>query len=220
MFTRSQKKGRGKGAGFKKKLFSVDSLYTVERGAIITDFVRHPLGGKPLARVRNPDGGIKFVVATRGMSTETVFGENLHIRRLGDLREGTKICAIYPRLGVAGLLTSPGSSGEYLGKRGELYTIRVSRRLISLKDGICIQGEVGGGGFKFKPMLKAGKRFYIMRARRKSYPSVSPHKMNVHESLTGGKFRKARGRPTTISRRKGPGAKTGNIAARRTGRCR
>lgn len=78
-------------------------------------------------------------------------------------------------------------------------------------------GIISGGGRNEKPFLKAGRKFWRQKAKRKMWPNVSPMKMNPADHPFGGGNHKHLGYPSTISRRTSPGDKCGLIAARRTG---
>ena len=82
-------------------------------------------------------------------------------------------------------------------------------------------GVVAGGGRLEKPILKAGNRYHLMRARGKLWPRTSAVKMNVIDHPFGS------GRGKNISHgKKGkipklnapPGAKVGSLRPKRTGK--
>jgi large subunit ribosomal protein L2 len=79
-------------------------------------------------------------------------------------------------------------------------------------------GVVAGGGRVDKPILKAGRKYYLSKARHKLFPKVSGSAMNAVDHPFGNKrsLRKSKAKP--VSRHAPPGRKVGYIAARRTGR--
>ncbi|MEM4625298.1 MAG: 50S ribosomal protein L2 [Candidatus Pacearchaeota archaeon] len=82
-------------------------------------------------------------------------------------------------------------------------------------------GIVAGGGRKEKPVIKAGKMFYIKKSRNKLWPRTSAVKMNVidHPFGSGRGKNLTHGRIGKIPKRNAPpGAKVGSVRARRTGR--
>merc|ERR1712130_614434 len=81
-------------------------------------------------------------------------------------------------------------------------------------------GIVAGGGRMDKPMLKAGNAFHKYKAKRNSWPKVRGVAMNPVEHPHGGGNHQHIGHPSTVRRDKPAGAKSGLIAARRTGRLR
>ena len=78
-------------------------------------------------------------------------------------------------------------------------------------------GVIGAGGRNEKPILKAGTQFFRHRAKRADFPIVAGVRMNPVDHPHGGGNHKHLGKPNCISRMKSPGAKTGLIAARRSG---
>ena len=68
-----------------------------------------------------------------------------------------------------------------------------------------------------KPILKAGTKFYIMKAKSKLWPRVSPVKMNAIDHPFGS-GRGKRMKSAIAKRSAAPGKKVGLIRPRRTGR--
>ncbi len=79
-------------------------------------------------------------------------------------------------------------------------------------------GVVAGSGRKEKPFLKAGRRFYAMKAKNKLYPRSGGTSMNAVDHPFGGSSSSHKGRPTQSPRNAPPGRKVGKIAPKRTGR--
>ena len=218
MLKRSQLLGRNTiyNQRYKKKLIKADKLRFLQ-DPLITNYIRHPLNGKPLMVVRThstQELKLPAILGTRkGQSISDLFS------KLADVREGTTVCCITePKKNVSALV-SPGCKGTYQGKIGGKLVVRAGRRQICFTtDAICFKGIVAGADAAIKPILKAGTGALIKRKLLKKYPKVSSHKMNVVQSQSGGSSRKKRGAPMTISRRASPGSKSGNIAASRTGR--
>jgi large subunit ribosomal protein L2 len=82
----------------------------------------------------------------------------------------------------------------------------------------AIIGVIAGSGRPEKPFLKAGTKFFAMRAKNKLWPIVSGTSMNSVNHPFGGKSSHAKGIPTQSSRNAPPGRKVGKIAPKRTGR--
>ena len=78
-------------------------------------------------------------------------------------------------------------------------------------------GEIAGGGRKLKPFIKAGKKFYKMKARNKLWPRTSAVKMNAIDHPFGS-GRGKRIKPKIAKRNAPAGARVGHIRPRRTGR--
>ncbi|HDN62625.1 MAG TPA: 50S ribosomal protein L2, partial [Candidatus Bathyarchaeota archaeon] len=70
-----------------------------------------------------------------------------------------------------------------------------------------------------KPLLKAGKKYHLMRAKGHKYPRTRGRAMVAASHPYGSSKRGAR-KVTTVSRNAPPGQKVGLIAARSTGKKR
>ncbi len=66
-----------------------------------------------------------------------------------------------------------------------------------------------------KPFLKAGNKWFKMKALNRYYPHVRGRAMSAYDHPYGGK---TGGKPTMVSHGTPPGRKAGHIGARRTGR--
>ncbi len=123
----------------------------------------------------------------------------------------------------------PGDGGKFVRTAGS-YAILVSKddkfayvKMPSKKiipfnlDCRAEIGVVSGGGFKEKPLLKAGNAYYKWKARNKLWPKSRGVKMSAYDHPFGGK-QHHEGKPTTVARNAPPGSKVGHIAARQTGR--
>jgi large subunit ribosomal protein L2 len=81
----------------------------------------------------------------------------------------------------------------------------------------AIIGVVAGHGRLEKPILKAGKQFYIKKAKSKLWPRTSPIKMNAIDHPFGsgrGKNPKSK----IAKRNAPPGRRVGLIRPKRTGK--
>jgi large subunit ribosomal protein L2 len=78
-------------------------------------------------------------------------------------------------------------------------------------------GTIAGEGRILKPFIKAGKKFYKMKARNKLWPRTSAVKMNAIDHPFGsGRGKRIKSK---IAKRNAPaGARVGHIRPRRTGR--
>jgi len=220
MLKRSQLLGRNTiyNGRFKKKLITADKLTPFSSG-IVEDILRHPLNGKPLMVVRTETNQTLRLPAVKGVTTGTVFTRDM-ICRLSELPDGSTVCSISnPQKNITALVAA-GSKGILSGKKGDKYMVRIGRRMVHFPDSYCFKGSIAGADAHIKPIMKAGVAYKMRKAGLKKYPKVSSHKMNVHESQTGGSSRKKRGAPTCVARNASPGSKCGNIAATRTGRRR
>jgi large subunit ribosomal protein L8e len=146
-----------------------------------------------------------------------------NVRPIGELPEGTTICNIEARVGDNGKMAR--ASGEYgiiVSQDADRGVTRIrlpsgSKKTLSSRCRAMV-GLVAGGGRTDKPMLKAGRAHHKFRVKRNSWPKVSGIAMNPVDHPHGGGNQQHMGKPGTINRYVSAGAKSGQIAARRTGR--
>jgi len=81
-------------------------------------------------------------------------------------------------------------------------------------------GIVSGGGRPDKPFVKAGNKYFKMKAKNKLYPSISGTSQNAVDHPFGGSSSGHKGKPTVTSRNAPPGRKVGKISPKRTGKKR
>ena len=204
---------------------------------VVREIVHDPGRGAPVAVVqfRNVHGRrteTELYLAAEGMYTgqyvycgsraTLAVGNVLPVR---NIPEGTLVCNVEQ---------NRGDLGQYARASGTFATIIAqaedgSRTRVKLPSGIrktvdadarAMVGVVGGGGRTEKPVLKAGRKFWMFKAKRKMWPIVTAVGMVPASHPFGGGNHKHLGGPSTVGRRISPGAKVGLIAARRTGRLR
>jgi len=193
----------------------------------VVEILHDPGRTAPVARVRFENGMEKLIIAPEGIlvGEEIAIGPNAPIKigntlPLAMIPEGSYV---YDIEGV------PGDGGKYV-RAGGAYALVVGKErdkvIVQLPSGELKQfkpecratiGVVAGGGRLEKPIVKAGKAYYIAKARNRFWPKPRGVKMNAVNHPHGGKEHHI-GRPSTVSRRAPPGRKVGHIAARRTGR--
>jgi large subunit ribosomal protein L8e len=202
---------------------------------VVKDIVHDSGRGAPVAKIQYKDAyNFKkrniLISAAEGMYSGQFIYNGLkagiaigNVRPISELPEGTTICNIEAKVGDRGKMAR--ASGEYAvvvsqdSDRG-LTRIRLpsgSKKTLSNKCRAMI-GLVAGGGRTDKPMLKAGRAHHKFRVKRNSWPKVSGIAMNPVDHPHGGGNQQHMGKPGTIGRYVSPGAKSGQIAARRTGR--
>ena len=127
---------------------------------------------------------------------------------------------------------NPGDGGKFARASGCYATIVAktpSGVVLKLSSGksVTVSGEAlatvgiaAGAGRIEKPFLKAGEKYYLMRAKGRKWPitrgvamiaAVHPHGGGRHQHI---------GKPSTVSRHAPPGRKVGLIASRHSGRGR
>lgn len=164
-------------------------------------------------------------IAPEGMHVgdEIVYGGKADVGNVLELKDtpiGVRIFGLetYPNSGPK-LCRSSGSFAIIMNKSEDKVTVKFSSGKTKDFNPHCRAtiGVPAGGGRLEKPFVKAGKRFYALRARGKLYPRTSGVAMSPVDHPYGGK-RKAPRPSGTVSRHAPPGAKVGSIAARRMGR--
>jgi len=191
----------------------------------IVDIINDPARSAPLMVVRYENGSVAYLPAFYGAMVGQQVGYLQEpapgsVMMLKDIPEGTDIYNIEIRPGDGGkLVRAAGSSAKVVSREADKVIVRLPSKEFKALHPNCraIVGVIAGAGRKDKPIIKAGKKFHMMKARNKYWPKVSAVKMNAREHPFGGK-RKRTGRiPKTVSRHAPPGRKVGSIAAKRTG---
>lgn len=193
----------------------------------ITDIVDCPGHLAPLIKIKYENGMECLIQAPEGVKVgeEVTYGSDVksgNILKLKSIPEGTAIYNIELR---------PGDGGKYCRTSGVCAKITakhpnntVSVLLPSKQEKIfssecrAVIGIVSGGGRVEKPILKAGKRLFMMMARNKRYPNPSGAAQNAVDHPFGNKrtSRKAKQRP--VNKFAPPGRKVGKLWPRQTGR--
>lgn len=203
---------------------------TVTRKGVVLDIIHERGRSAPVAKVKFEDNAVRYLPAVNGLQVgaEVLVGndappQNGNILPLGRIPEGTAVSNIELRFGDGGkLVRSGGSSAVVFSHTGQTTIVRFpSRKSVEL-DSKCraTVGMMAGGGRKEKPFLKAGNRYWHMKARNKKYPTMRGiAQAVVHHPFGGGRHQHP-GKSTSTSRNAPPGRKVGHIAPRRTGRGR
>ncbi len=240
---RSQKKGNPKSI-YKPHFFHrlgaarFRTIDYVERNGyikgVVKEILHDPGRGAPVARVQFRDRYSyklkeELFLAAEGMYTGQYIycGDKAtlalgNVLPVGKIPEGTLICNVELRR---------GDKGEFARASGTFATIIAhsengQKTRIKLPSGVrktidssarAMIGIVGAGGRNEKPVLKAGRKHWMFKAKRKMWPQVRGVAMNPVDHPHGGGNHQHLGKPSTVSRRLPPGKKVGLIAARRTG---
>ncbi|MEM1533618.1 MAG: 50S ribosomal protein L2 [Nitrososphaerota archaeon] len=193
----------------------------------VRDILHDPGRGAPVAEIEVNDQ-VFYIPAVQGMHVgqriEIGSGASPSVGNIvpvGVLPEGAVVSTIELKPGDGGVLArSSGAYASVISQVGDRTIIRLpSRKLVELSgDCLAVVGVVAGGGRTDKPMLKAGKKYWLMKARHRPYPRVRGVTMVPARHPFGGGSHKRIGRPETVKRTAPPGRKVGLIAARRTGK--
>jgi large subunit ribosomal protein L2 len=195
----------------------------------ITDLIHCAQHGGPLAEIKYSNKEIALIAAPNEIKVgqEVVFGENAPVSIgntlfLKDIPEGTPICNIESTPGKIAFCRSSGSAARIVAKFPDKIIIQLPSKKQKKLSPNCKAtiGIVAGSGRKEKPFVKAGNRFYLMRAKGKLYPRTSGLKMNAVDHPFGSGRGKNIGKPKNAPRFASAGRNVGLIHARRTGRKR
>lgn len=196
----------------------------------IVDLVKCQGHHAPLAQIKYENGTTILIQAPEGVRVgdKVELGDKINAKRgnimpLKDIPEGIAIYNIEASPGDGGkFVRSSGGSAKIITKMNNLVVVEMpsAKRRNFLPDCRATIGIIAGGGRKEKPFLKAGKRYYAMKARNKLWPQVSGTSMNAVDHPFGGSSSGIKGGPTQSSRNAPPGAKVGKIAPKKTGKKR
>lgn len=182
----------------------------------------------PLAKIRLQSGEIFFMPAAEKMieGQDVYLGADAavadgNILPLAKIPEGTSVYNIEIEPGDGGkLVRSAGSNARVMHHVEGKVSVLLPSKQEKILDGRAraTVGIIAASGRKDKPVLKAGKKFFMMRATNRLWPRTSAVKMNAIEHPFGGGRGKVIGKPKTPPRFAPPGRKVGLLHARRTGR--
>jgi large subunit ribosomal protein L2 len=143
---------------------------------------------------------------------------NGNIVKLKDIPQGTKIFNIEISPGKGGkIIRSSGCSAVIGIKDKEGVEVIIRRRRLKLNEECrATIGAVAGEGRKSKPLVKAGNKYFIMKARGRKWPRTSAIKTNAVDHPFGS-GRGKRIKSKIAIRNASPGKKAGHIRPRRTG---
>jgi large subunit ribosomal protein L2 len=197
----------------------------VVRGRVL-DIVDDPGRTSPLMKVEFDGKKVRYLIAAEGVKVgdELTFGVlssplQGNTLPLSEIPEGTPIHNVEAQPGDGGrFIRSSGTYGLLITHDRERSVIQLPSGALKTVDSRCRAsiGVVAGGGRRDKPILKAGKKWHMLKPKAKYWPIVRKVKMNVVNHPHGGGSGHP-GKPTCVSRNAPPGRKVGLIAARRTG---
>ncbi|MEK6873440.1 MAG: 50S ribosomal protein L2 [Nanoarchaeota archaeon] len=182
----------------------------------------------PLAKIRI-NNEIFFNPCAKGMHE----GQKISIGKDSGIGSILKLKDVPTKAEIYNIEANPGDGGKFIRSAGSFATITKKNKdeviilLPSKKEkvfsGDCRAslGIIAGDGRKEKPVMKAGRMFYIKRTKSKLWPRTSAVKMNVidHPFGSGRGKNLTHGNLGKIPKRNAPpGAKVGSIRARRTGK--
>lgn len=197
------------------------------KGKVIK-LIKDPARPAPTAVIRFEDKSEVALPAPFGIreGQEITYGGTLYkqtgnILRLADLPEGTSVYNIEKLPGSGGTYCrSAGTTAKILSKTENYVLVQLPSKKQKKFSPECraIVGEVAGTGKLEKPIVKAGKRHHIMKARNKLYPLTSGVAMNAVDHPFGSGRGRHIGKSKIPPRNAPPGRNVGLIRAKRTGK--
>lgn len=190
--------------------------------ANITDILHSSGHSAPLIELEYDNNEIGLLQAPEGMriGDKIEIGRDVELKTgnilpLKNIPEGTPIYNIESNPGDGGkFVRASGAFAKIITKmeKGIVVELPSSKRRTFLPECRAAIGIVAGSGRTEKPFLKAGNKFYAMKAKNKYWPIVSGTSMNAVCHPFGGSSSHAKGIPTQSSRNAPPGRKVGKIA--------
>lgn len=219
-----QRRGRGTSTyRVRKKAFRfrVGFPKKLEGEGVILKLISSAAHSAPLAKVKYA-GGVFYIPAARGMfeGQKLKFGSDGEIRKLGDIELKTKVYNIESRPGDGGKFIRGGGNFAVVNKvvGDNVFVVFPSKKEKKFhKNCRAVVGVAAGAGRLDKPVLKAGKKFYIKKSKSKLWPRTSAVKMNAIDHPFGsgrGKNPKSK----IAKRNAAPGKKVGLLRPKRTGK--
>ncbi len=228
---KQQRRGKGSNAYTKPpNRFKADVMFVRRTGLMngeVIEFIDDPGHTAPLMKVRYDDYTENTLIAPEGIK----IGDKIQEGTGASLSLGSvlKLSDIPDGMPIYNIESMPGDGGKFARAAGSYATVAAhiqnsvtvlmpSKHTMELaKECRAEIGAVAGGGAKAKPIMKAGKNFYIKHAVNRTWPTNRGVKMNPVDHPFGGK-QHHKGASSMVSRNAPPGAKVGHIAASRVGR--
>jgi large subunit ribosomal protein L2 len=191
--------------------------------AEIIDIVSCQGHSAPLFEVKYDNNSTGYLIAgeNKRVGDKITFGgEDSQVTELKHIPEGSFIYNIEGRpLDGGKFVRSGGTFAKLLSHSNDTITVQLPSKKQKEFHPNCRAtiGVVAAGGRTEKPFLKAGSKFYAMKAKNKLWPIVSGGSMNAVDHPFGNKrsARKSNAKPAPNNAP--PGRKVGMIRPRRTG---
>src|SRR3989344_3555598 len=196
------------------------------RGEIV-DLVNDTTRTATLAEIMFEDGEKEYTIAAEGMKV----GQRIQYGKKAELALGNVIplgmcvegCPVF------NIETTPGDGGKLVrGSGGYALVLTKDAKSVYLKlpsnkpltllpESRATIWMAAAGGRTEKPVIKAGTKYWAMKARGRHWPIVRGVAMNPSSHPFGGGQHHP-GKSKSTSRNAPPGRKVGAIASKRTGR--
>jgi large subunit ribosomal protein L2 len=190
----------------------------------VVKLISSPGHSTPIAKLANKKGDSFYYFAANllyvGQKIKSNGQENGDITTLGLLKNGTTIFNIEKNPKDGGkFIRTGGNSGMIINKDKETVTILFpskKEKKLNIECRATI-GVAAGQGRLDKPILKAGKKYHIMKSKSKLWPRTSAVAMNkIDHPFGSGRGKRIKSK--IAKRNAPPGKNVGHIRPRRTGR--
>ncbi len=193
----------------------------------VVDLVDCPGHSAPLAQILYDNKETGYIFAPLGIRVnDKVASGNKAPVKIGNtvplqsIPPGTEIYNIEIKPADRGkMVRSSGGFAKVIGPLGGNVVVELPSKEQKALPRMCRAtiGVIAGSGRLDKPFVKAGKKHHLMRAKGKLYPITSGVAMNAVDHPFGSGRGRHVGKPKTVPRTAPPGAKVGQVSARRTG---
>ena len=211
----------------KRRAFKIRSKYphVLEGEGIVIKMINSPAHTAPIAKIKHA-GGIFFMPAFKGMAEGQKIsftpGNSMpgSVLMLKDIPLKTQIYNIESRPGDGGIFIRSGGNSGVIERASEsgIFVIMPSRKEKEFNPKCrATIGVIAGAGRLEKPIMKAGKKYFMKKSKGKLWPRTSAVKMNAIDHPFGS-GRGKRIKSKIAKRNAPPGAKVGHIRPSRTGR--
>ena len=222
---------RGKGSfvyRVKKKAFKHRAKYpsNLKGEGEVIKLINSAGHSAPLAKIRY-NKGIFFIPAFKGMveGQKINFGKKETVKQgdileLKDIPMKTQIYSIESRPGDGGVFVKSGGSSAVISRiiNENIFVLMKSKKERKFNPNCrAIVGVAAGSGRLDKPVVKAGKKYYIKKSKSKLWPRTSAVKVNAIDHPFGsgrGKNPKSK----IAKRNAPPGRKVGLLRPKKTGK--
>ena len=194
----------------------------------IVDFIHDPSKTAPIAKIIFPNKEEIYISAPENIRIGDILNYNNNNFNLGSITKLKNIpigSTVYnieknPCSNYGAFCRAAGSFATLVSKTDSSVTVLFSSKKQKNFNPECraIIGIVAGSGRLEKPIVKAGKKYHMMKARNRYWPNVSGVSMNAVDHPFGSGRGKHLGKSKTPPRFAPPGRKVGQLHARRTGR--
>lgn len=195
---------------------------------VVIDLVDCQGHSAPLAQVRYENGETCLMIAPEGIKVGQKIQSGPHsdletgnTTQLSNIPEGAMVYNVEAMPGDGGkFVRASGTFAKVVSKFNDQVTIQLPSKKRKSFSPLCRAsiGVVAGGGRSDKPFLRAGTKYFKMKARNKLWPKVRGAAQNAVDHPFGNarSLRKSKAKP--VGRNAPPGRKVGAIAPRKTGR--